>query len=84
MNYRILAYPLALIALMSFAPAGLGEPQPARQSFAEWGGDRLAWTCDFKGEDSDGFDKICAYDCAGSRKEIKIDKFDHCPASIKV
>ncbi|MBB4121883.1 hypothetical protein [Martelella radicis] len=83
MKYFMLAFPVALIALMSFAPAGPQKPQMAQPSLDEWGRDRLAWTCDFKEEDSDGFDKICAYDCAGWRKEIKVDRYDDCPSSIK-
>ncbi|PRX10650.1 UNVERIFIED_ORG: hypothetical protein BCL66_10359 [Martelella mediterranea] len=83
MKYRLLAFPVVLVALMSFAPVGPTEPQATQPSIDEWGRDRLAWTCEFEDEDDDGFDKICVYDCFGSRKEIKVDSFDDCPSSIR-
>ncbi|WP_281015396.1 hypothetical protein [Martelella mediterranea] len=43
---------------MSFAPAGPSGPQVERPSLEDWAQDKLAWTCEFSGENDDGFDKI--------------------------
>tara|TARA_B100000378_G_scaffold268738_1_gene256159 strand:- start:177 stop:386 length:210 start_codon:yes stop_codon:yes gene_type:complete len=68
---------------MSFAPDEPPALQGAQSPLSEWARGKLAFACEFKSEDDDGFDKICIYDCAGWPKEIKIDKFDDCPSSIR-
>ncbi|QQM31444.1 hypothetical protein JET14_04540 [Martelella lutilitoris] len=83
MSYRIFLLPAFLVTLMSFAPAETQAPQGAQTSLGEWARGKLAFTCAFKSEDDDGFDKICIYDCAGWTKEIKVDTYDDCPSSIR-
>ncbi len=83
MKYRMLIIPIGMIGLMSFASAESPAPGGAQTPLSEWARGKLAFTCEFKREDDDGFDKICVYDCAGWSKEIKVDTYDDCPSSIR-
>ena len=44
--------------------------------------DAFAITCFYKGEEISGLNKICYYDCLGSRAAITISSVELCPLTI--
>lgn len=62
--------------LVLAALAGGGEPAPRTERV------EMATTCFSTGEETDGMNKICYYDCLGSRAAITIGSTQLCPLTI--
>jgi hypothetical protein len=62
--------------LLALAVLGGHTPAPTTEH------PRVAATCFSTGEETDGFNKICYYDCLGDRAAITIKSTQLCPLTI--
>lgn len=57
-------------------------PQAASEEHARGEEIQIALTCFKSGEETDGLNKICYYNCAGSRAAITVKSYQICPLTI--
>jgi hypothetical protein len=71
---------LLLTTAIALAGLGVGAPPPKQPPADK--PMRLALMCMKTGEETSGMNKICYYDCGGSRAAITVSITDLCPPSI--
>ena len=70
-----------VIALVLFGITSAGS-LAAQRSIVEEKPTRLALVCFFSDDAESGFNRVCYYDCGGSRAAITVKSTQICPLSI--
>ncbi len=70
----------SILVLAALALSPVGEIKTETKTDTQ---DQLALLCFSTGQEIDGLNKICYYDCAGSRAAITVSSIDLCPITIE-